>query len=74
LSKQKTILQNFGTALSRQQMKVILGGTQTLEESDGPVGVSCKCKNEKSAGMAIGDTCERWCSTDNSYGGKQACS
>jgi hypothetical protein len=68
------MLQKFGTALSREQMRNVKGGQQYEEEVDGPIGVSCECKNGKSAGMASCDTCERWCSTDNQYGGKKECS
>ena len=38
-----------------------------------PDGYSCECKDGHSAGMASFDTCERYCSTDNNFGGKKSC-
>ncbi|TAE70620.1 MAG: hypothetical protein EAY68_02710 [Bacteroidetes bacterium] len=68
------MLQNFGTALSREQMKNVLGGYGEAIDDLDPVGVSCECKNGKSAGMKVCDTCERYCSIDNEFGGKANCS
>ncbi|MBC7652668.1 MAG: hypothetical protein H7101_13065 [Deinococcales bacterium] len=52
------MLQNFGTALSREQMKMVVGGIRTLDEGGGPscalttidatcgcVAASCKCQS-----------------------------
>lgn len=69
---QKMSLANIKGKLSRAEMKNIVAGTDL--ETDGDIdGMSCKCKNGQSAGMASCDTCERYCSTDNNYGGKDTC-
>ncbi len=65
-------LQNLGKTLSRDAMKLVLGGdaNQLAPFSD---GFSCECKDGHSAGMTSCTTCERYCSTDNSYGGQKSC-
>lgn len=56
---QKMNLANIKGKLSRAEMKNIMAGG----EDD---GFSCRCNNDKSAGMASCDTCEKWCKTQGS--------
>ncbi len=37
------MLQNFGTALSREQMKMVKGGVEQQELSDGNSTYECQC-------------------------------
>ena len=68
MKTKKLSLASIQYKLSRAEMKTIMAGSGV------GAGVSCECKNGKSAGMASCSTCERYCSTDNAYGGQQSCS
>ena len=62
------MLQNFGSALSRAQMKMVVGGTVTVEvgEGDNKCNVYCKANSDCDAG---GGTCTK-CDDGAGSGGK----
>ena len=67
MQTKKMSLANIKGKLSRTEMKNIMAGS-------GGSGMQCVCNNGNDAGMVSCDTCERYCSTDHSYGGQKSCS
>ena len=63
------MLQNFGTALSREQMKNVKGGDQTLE-AVGDGGTGCTCYTKEDCGST---SCNKANASCVSYNGSNAC-
>jgi hypothetical protein len=64
------MLQNFGTALSREQMKNVKGGdNQTLQSPDGSSNCPLKCTDLSCNAVTNNCTC-KYAGTANEYCGE----
>ncbi len=62
------MLQNFGTALSREQMKLVVGGDITEDGISGDGGASCTAKAQCTGGRPAECTGTSTCSATDDDG------